>query len=72
MEEGIIFGNDLVFKYGTLDHLKDTIIHNSIGFSKAESFNDPFEIAHEFFCSPSDETYEKKRKYLQNTEISCF
>ncbi len=72
MEEEIKFSDNLIFKYGSVDHLRDTLIHNTIGFSKPASFNDPFEIAHKFMSSVSDETYEQNREFLQNAEISCF
>lgn len=72
MEDEITFNRSLIFKYGTLKHLKDTLIHNTLGFSKAGRLNDPFEIAHHFFHSTSDEINQKRRNYLNEVEISCF
>jgi len=72
VENEITFGEGLIFKYGTLQHLEDTLIHNRLGFSKAGRLNDPFEIAHRLMNSVSEETHKRKREFLNNTEISCF
>lgn len=72
MENEVTFSKNLIFKYGTLKHLKDTLINNKLGFSKASRLNDPFEIAHHFHNSSSEDVREKRRNYLNGVEISCF
>ncbi|MFV8365846.1 hypothetical protein [Flavobacterium sp. XS1P27] len=45
MTEGINLNKNWIYKYGPLNHLEDTLIKNTLGFSKVSALNDPFEIA---------------------------
>lgn len=83
MTNRVRLGKNLIFKYGTLKHLEDTILNNSLGFSKVSSLNDPFEIAHKFQINrksisedPISYKYKKliesKKEFLNNAQISCF
>ncbi|WP_324720156.1 DUF2971 domain-containing protein [Salinimicrobium sp. HB62] len=71
MEKETTFSKNDIFKYGTLKHLKDTLIHNKLGFSKAGNLNDPFEIAHHFYDSQSYGQLNR-RDILDEVKISCF
>lgn len=72
MENEITFNKSLIFKYGTLKHLRNTLINNKLGFSKAGRLNDPFEIAHHFYHSKAYQLVDKRRSFLNEIEISCF
>ncbi len=83
MENILNFDSNIIFKYGTIKHLEDTVLNNSLGFSKVGKLNDPFEIAHRFYIAkmsgndaPNSEKFKKlieyRNTYLNDSEISCF
>lgn len=83
MTEGINLNSNWIFKYDSINHLNDTLINNTLGFSKVSAFNDPFEIASitEISCigNSKEEKNEKSRRlhnekndFLNNSQISCF
>lgn len=83
MTEGINLNKNWIYKYGPLNHLEDTLIKNTLGFSKVSVLNDPFEIASianitmtgnskEDRNEKSGTFHNKKNDFLNNAEISCF
>jgi hypothetical protein len=84
MTDNVKFDENMIFKYGTLEHLENTLIKNSLGFSIASKLNDPFENAHIFQINrinrgegdPSSKKYrdliESKNEFLNKAKISCF
>lgn len=83
MTEGINLNKNWIYKYGPLKHLEDTLIKNTLGFSKVSALNDPFEtasIAHISMAGNSKEIrneksgmfHSEKNTFLNNSQISCF
>lgn len=82
--KGIQLNENWVFKYGDLDHIEDTLLLNTLGFSKVSKLNDPFELAHRFYYNRIDKNLDykdnknydgftkEKREILNNLKISCF
>lgn len=83
MTEGINLNKNWIYKYGPLNHLEDTLIKNTLGFSTVSALNDPFEIASITGITMTGNTkddrkeksiifHHKKNDFLNNAEISCF
>lgn len=83
MTEGINLNKNWIFKYGPINHLEDTLIKNTLGFSKVSALNDPFEIASMAYIRMIGNSKEEKdgksrlfrnekNDFLNNSQISCF
>lgn len=83
MTEGINLNKNWIFKYGPINHLEDTLIKNTLGFSRVSALNDPFEIASmaEIYMTGNSKEdrneksrifHNEKNDFLNNSQISCF